>query len=687
MRKMKKLKDINKQVLIINTILFILAIVLFIVRTVVDKNITPYPEKTQFNELDERMIALGEARSLAILLVLGILFYTAIIGDIIASMCCLYIAYIKQLWINNSVSLNYFGTATRINYNSSWYKVWRIVKIILVTITYLLLQFLFLPIMWYSYSKTKLLHLPGNLSKLVCINFGVTSKKSKITKTLLTLFPITLFATLGIVSTGMTIDSHTNWIKDEAAYKHVQLSNNHQNVIQLYFDRANGLSWNLILLVDQIVNKDKSFINEFPEFVSYLNTVSLSAVTKISNPTIYAGPAYDPFIMQSSKSNVFSDKPNQEINEDDWYFASLKTQAQMFMNNGVNNIHLNNLPYFGKMYMSHDGIFGDMDTLQERFDEVKMDNVNAVTNAKLCQTLDNYKVKVIEHEGYYDAHATKNWSKWTKFINTDSGTFMANFSQQCHQPYIFAEHNRYKHSKNHNDFFRAMYTTIKDIQLFFNRLKEEPFYDNSGNKIGNVYDHTLIIINSDHGYGVNTDLCKEGFAELTNYLKARNVLSDDQYQQIWKFKYYDYNPVIQVKPFKFNKDNKVIDLSTSHFEFNSDQLVSISDLPFIIQNQLSSYNSTSTKSYFGGVDVVDKISDITTRNIVSNMILLNPLDTSSNSFTNKVLKNRKFYLFDPNNWRYFWNQNTFDVSSSYKVTDFSKSSSIFDNASWEAKKA
>ncbi len=83
--------------------------------------------------------------------------------------------------------------------------------------------------------------------------------------------------------------------------------------------------------------------------------------------------------------------------------------------------------------------------------------------------------------------------------------------------------------------------------------------------------------------------------------------------------------------------------------------------------------------------MINKINDEVTKKMISNMILLNPLDKTVNSFSSKVLKNRQFYMFNTNDWRYFYDRNNFDISKQYIKTNFSKSDSIFDNSAWDYK--
>ncbi len=49
-----------------------------------------------------------------------------------------------------------------------------------------------------------------------------------------------------------------------------------------------------------------------------------------------------------------------------------------------------------------------------------------------------------------------------------------------------------------------MYTAIKEVQAIMTRLKKKPFYDALGNSNGDVYNHTLIYIVSDHGFSLTS---------------------------------------------------------------------------------------------------------------------------------------------------------------------------------------
>lgn len=48
-----------------------------------------------------------------------------------------------------------------------------------------------------------------------------------------------------------------------------------QNTIVIYFGRLIGNFWNMMLVVDCLENKEESLINKFPEFTSYVNSITI----------------------------------------------------------------------------------------------------------------------------------------------------------------------------------------------------------------------------------------------------------------------------------------------------------------------------------------------------------------------------------------------------------------------------
>lgn len=344
---------------------------------------------------------------------------------------------------------------------------------------------------------------------------------------------------------------------------------------------------------------------------------------------------------------------NKPLTVNDWYFDSLRTLTDMYQANGIQTIKFNNLPYYGNMSLSTDGTYGDMDTLQKDFEKAGYHDVIGMTNAKLCETKDNYHILNIYNENIYDAYATKHLGEWATFANTDKGVFTSLFSQQDHEPYAVKDaFGHYYNAGSHSSFLRAQWDTIHDVQGFFDRLKSETFYNQQGQPEGNVYDHTLILINSDHGFYIHNQAQVPDYAKLVTWFKTQNLLTPDQANQLIHFDHYQYNPVIMFKPFKYDNQGNITHNQTQ-FSFNTDQLVCLSDLSVIIQNYLNEFNRVKTGSFFINDQLLNqKVQNQTIVKMVKEGQLINPLDPTQNSLTNHIQNNHHFYIFDPFDWRY-----------------------------------
>lgn len=655
--------------LITGTILQFLFLGFLIAYFSVYYNIEPFPEKKFFYQLDDRMIASGQAVTLGII-------YFCIIGLIVSCtsnvIFGLFLCY-KIL----AHKLLYIKTA-----NSKFKFVLQVIWFTIFVCLYLILGIFLVIYLWVIYAINKEGYF--NFVVIQYVNKPMVTWKEVMMRCIACIAPFIFCGSLFLTIVNCVPKMNYNYkFSKESAIKAVTLSNNKPNVIQLYFDRATGVAWNMILKIDELLNNEQSFIHQFPEFTSYISSISLSGITKISNPTIYSGTLFHPLINDIGTTNVFSNLPNSKITVDDWYYNAFKNEAEMYMEQGVKNISISNSPYFRTTYaLSKEGSTGDMYSLQKWFDKDNLTNVNTTINSKICAVKGNISLKFFDNEVLYDELVIKNLPNWMDFQKSESGSFLQFFSQQTHEPYVLRDKNGNAFiTETQNDFFNSMYLAIKEIQDIFTRMKNEPFYDSSGNQVGSVYDHTLIYVISDHGFYLERI---PRYSSIMSYLVSNKVMTKVEKESLLKFHQYFYNPVIMIKPFKYNKSNVVVN-DQNNFNFNIDQIISLGDLQRIVEIYLNQYNEWNPTSKICSKEMLNKINGKELRDYLSHSIMLNPLDSSKNSIKNGYYKDRQFLIANPNSWRYLGtdiNFSLFDLGE-FKMDPASKS--IFNNKNFKIK--
>ncbi len=675
----------EKILLITNTVSWLSFIITTIVAAIIYTYIQPYPEKHSIAEMDHEMLEQGEGVTLFFIYFTIALAIACFAFNFITTNLLVYFLIKKHEFVKHNINNGLDDKGNVIKHMSKSKSFWSVIGYMFLVIAFNILGFIALIPLWVVYAKTKNVQLP-------IFNTRVTSNGIKgrliATKSLICVIPIVSISVFGLVYSIANSHNQYTRIPDENVTKYLTFSNNHPNVLQLYFDRATGMAWNMLLIYDYLTNGNNSFVVKYPEFTSYISTIALSKQTKNSNPVIYAGYNYDPFVMDYGQTNTFSNKPNKDITVGNWYFNSLATLTKMYQANGIETVKYDNLPWYGKMTLSPDYAYGDMDTLQKDFNKAGYKNVVTMTNTKLAYAKDGMTVPKSEFEFITDAYSLAHLGdkNWATFKNTNGGVFTSFFSQQCHEPYVLNNNGTYTTTYDHQCFMQAQLDAIHDLQHILDRLKEEPYYVNGVQNHTSVYDHTLILIHSDHGFSITKPEYNTKFDKLVSYLSTQNVngkpiLTADQIKIMNEFKFYNYNPVVMFKPFKYNESGKIIHNQTK-FQFNDDQLIALSDLAQIIQNYLNEYHDQSklTQSYFVGPNLTNKIKNLNVRKMLQEGQLMNPLDPNVNSFKNHKLNNRHFYIFNCQSWKYWENRHSFEVYK--KIIDVNckqNVSTLFDN--------
>ncbi len=657
----------QKKNLIFATIIQILFILSTVATVCIYFYIEPFPEKSVFDQLDADMIANGELTSLALIYsFVGLTVILAIVNLIFIIITCYRIFAVKLL------------EDLQNNYKKSF--AWAIVKTFIFAIFYTLFGIFLLPYLWYLYYKDEIGYY------VICVSKHLHKNSAKKSATLLVtsiLGSVMTLSSLGVAFTFLPLKTGNQLMSKESVTKATTLSNNHPNVIQFYFDRAQGVAWNMILQIDFLLNGQDSFIYNFPEFTSYLNTITLSSITKCSNPVIYSGAYYAAYVKEFGKTNTFSTTPNNQLSLNDWYFNALKNECEMYMEQGIKNISICNAPFFGSYpdFNTHDSSCGNMYLLQKKFNEAGMNNVSTTTNAKIAEVKGNFNLSALDNPFRNNEYVMYNLPHWLKCLNTGSGSFLQFFSQQTHETYVYRDANgKVVSSADQETFFASMYTALKEVQKTLMRLKSEPYYNNFGTSIGSVYDYTLIYIISDHGFSFTKDLST--YKDMLDYLSSQNLITPEQILSLLNFDNYVYNPVMMIKPFKYNYRGEVIHNQTA-FDFNVDQIVTLADLQRIVEIYLNEYNGTNTTSRIVNTDLLNKIENQGIKDILIGETLLYPLSTEFNSIQAKKFTNRQVYYAFPSSWRFRGNQKSFQIIRMGYFKMNPANTSIFNNNNFQ----
>lgn len=622
---------------------------------------SPFPERFTVGEMDKHMIEMGQDVQLIQIYGLLITFGFCLIVNLVTSAITVYYSFGLHD-INNGLEIN-----------QKWFHLlWRNIVYFLIYLCYFLFSFILVWYVWLIYLKSNNIATNTLQNKLILI-YSNRTKKNKASKIIwiliVILFPIiTILVTL-IVYGNMPMNSKSHLIPDANVKKYTTLSRNQPNVIWMYFDRANAILWNMLLLVDDILNTNNSFIKLFPEFSSYINTISLSQLTKFSNPGMYSGYSFNPLFKNHWGGVLFNtDKNVNQLSQNDWYKYALLNLAKMLISHNIENISFNNLPYYADTSMSPGWHFGNMRQLQDDLHELNVE-VNTMTNAKLANYNDYY-VKRKDTDTIYDAYVLDWLDEWISFEDTTNGTFFSFFGQQTHIDYVYKQNGKYKRSGNNEYFVNAMWDVIQSLKPFLLKLKKEKISPNSNIS---VYDQTAIFIMSDHGYNIKTINYTN---KIYDYLINQKKMNIKQKSILNSFDYHSFNSVFMVKPFNVDKNKNLLS-NQLEFNFDSDKFIINSDIANIIETELQRYNQYNLK-YFNNDEIIEQFIDGNGVDVYNNQVMDDVLYNHLNSIKNKTV-NRQIFMTHPYNWKMQFHDKLFDIALYYQFAFNNYDNGIFSN--------
>lgn len=609
----------NKKLTISYSILswiFILGIIILLLGLFV----LPFPERFTFAELDPICVQGGQGITLAIFYIGGPI--TAIIGItyiLIGGFLFYYSAY-KETWFYKEIKNKLM--------------IWFIAILIL-------LSSVFFPFIAFGlYIKNLKFMYYQDEQKLERLLFKKNQNNKISALTIVT--PILLTAMVATPVLCSKINNNSIFINENKINNFLKLSNTNDNTLMLYFDRAEGMIWNSLLWYDYEIYKDKSFVSLFPEFTTYLKSISQGRQTSTSNPSLIAGHLYSSWMISENEENPYPNSRNFNDNSISSFWSdAFYNHFNMLKSKGIKNINISSVPYY-----SYNGVeYGEPSLFNEAINKVNNDNslkINLTTNEAISSEFLNYT----NNDRVSNAYVLKNASNLVSFNNQES-TYTGWYFHHTHEKYCYYDYskNEYITDNSYIGFIKSQWFSIQAIKELFWKLKKEP------HKMGgSVYDNTQIIIVSDHGYSITKE--DQAITKLLEYIEKENNL--EPFNPVKK-SLLAWDNIFMYKSFHENK---------KEFSYDNKNFIISSDLPLILENALNKihnidslyfypdlniFKNQKLKNYFNQLIVKDPLNNIESLN---NRSVILELSDWRFSTTNKYKTILKVELIDKSGWGY-----------------------------------
>lgn len=502
---------------------------------------------------------------------------------------------------------------------------------------YLLLLFfiIFIPIFILFFYYKKIFKFNTELKK---------SKKIKLFwKTYICLIPIMSLSCVTPVL--ISVNKKEVHIDKEAIASNLTYSTNNENLIYLYFDRSMGLLWNILLYIDDIINGNNSFIYSFPEFKSYLNCFPNNLVTNLSNLTLWGGLYFSPILLGKDLVNPITNKKYNSYTQQSYLDEILKVSILNMKKYNFSNICYMDLPYYGEKFNS---LHGEYKKMNDKFKEYG-ENIYSTSSAAILKYFKKeYKDNNYDSANYWKT-ITESYEGNYHFIfdDTEGSVVKYIFNQNTHSPYIVEKNDKLVSTNEHlKNFIKSMWFSIQKIKDYLNILKSV-----SHKKGGTIYDHSMIIILSDHGTNLSNDYVNT-YKELWNKYKL-GTYKEYEITKNFFLNNGSLNSVFMMKPFIENK------YSNKEF-FDLVNFISLSDIQLIVENEIYKLNNNSNNldsSIYFPTKNFDDIKNNSKYSWIFNNVILNPLINTNN------LNKRYFEIYWTSNWMWEYNNNKFPMSA------------------------
>lgn len=631
----KKFKIIS----IVNTVID-LCVLIFLGLFLYAFYLMPFPERLNPSDFDEIMIQKGELITLYTIFVSLSFLFTLYIGHIVISIIINYYLFFH---------LKPFNEKNKI----LWKTLFLIYSFFAILIPVIPLIFI-----WFFYFKK--------------INFSETKKPHLKTKILLnSYFCLVPFSIAAIFVPIFTIQKNVV-VNETATKQNLTYSNNHNNIVVFYFDRAYNHLWNQLLYVDYKLNKDNSFIKQFPEFTSFYNVNINGYPTSFSNLSLLGGIWYDTSLMGTNYVNPIANKNYNKYKQGMYLKEAISNLLNNTSKYGFDKFHIMDLPYYGNSFTSLSGEYNLLNN------DLQNENKNAFASSSseiLKEFGQEYKTDSSDSARYYNFITQKNEDGKLKYINfekTETDIFKMIYSQNTHGPYSFYENNVLNVTDDSlNNFIKSMWFSIQSLKTLLSSFKNE----NSENGLS-VYDNTMFVVVSDHG----TNLAKNDFNNylefLTNYVDYEKYASNqtmlDYFQNSGSF-----SPVFMVKPFLKNTENNLTNLKNENLNvlqnfFNTSYTVSLSDFPSILESEMFKLKNNYIKdSSFYKPNINQEMYSDEIIKYIANNAYVDPLNSLKN------VKNRTIKIPLAEDWR--WKNNSLIFKEwAYNIINYKNSNDIYE---------
>lgn len=597
-----------------------------------------FPERFTISELDSLAIDINE----------DVTFILLIISSII-----MIVSFVVNLFIGIklfNISLNKYSIFHKVYENK---KLW---KTCYVTLLLLSITLSFIMIFIYIYNAIYIKRIINDKDQVVfeklMFNYQIR-KYNKFIRISSIVVPLSLLSISTIPVAVLITQEKTLYVNSQDVNNFLSLSNNHENTLMLYFDRAQGMLWNSLLWYDNYLYKDESFMSMFPEFTSFVKTFSQGRVTSTSNPSLVSGALYSSWMNNISEKSLYSSINYNNMNMIDFWNEAFYNSFKGLYENGVSDIHISSVPYYsynGSEYGKPNLIDVPSQKLNSEIPGTKNDiNFAFTTNEAIAADKFNYN----KADRMTNALVLRESPNILQYKNTNGGVYLGWYFHHIHEKYCYYnfETNKYEEadSTDYKYFMQSIWFTIQELKSLFLKLKNEPWSD--GKTTSNIYDHTQILIVSDHGYSMPK--FNSSVSKFLNLVKKENNLKKEF--DPTKHVLLSYNNIFMIKPFS-DKSNK----NSSKF-FDKDTFITSADIPLTIEEGLNKYRGTNNSYFYPDLN---KINDLSLRNYFRQFIIQNPMANKS-KLSNRIIKLEvSDWRFNPS-WHY-QTKKTFNINASGK---------------------
>lgn len=378
-----------------------------------------------------------------------------------------------------------------------------------------------------------------NLFSLLLILFlivFVINKKSSVLKTLnyIVILSISVISISNAFSINRTYRKLPEPVISESVDPIYHLSKSGKNVIVIMQDRL------FMPYVDEIIQDFPEIKNSFSGFTFYKNTVSMGNLTMVGVPGIFGGYDYTPFMMNLRTDQTLQQKHNQ----------SILTMPILFNQAGY-SVTVSNMPYENYLEAPYSQIYDDYPFVNrinthDVYSELWYRETGFPHQKHLATEINHnmfwyglFKLtppvlrRVVYHNNYWNSidFSSNNqelfvntytpmyyFKNLTDFTSTDDNFILID-NEMTHRSLVLDSPDYLPEKSQNLESFppqsrEAQYPTMVNLfkiySDFFNYLRDN-----------DVYDNTRIIIVSDHGMSVSSDLFTEH--EVGSKLKENYV--------------------------------------------------------------------------------------------------------------------------------------------------------------------